>query len=144
MNNQVEDNLTEDGVVIAVYDGMARVKAMRRSSCDGCGARTICKPTGGTEVIIEARNDVGASIGERVRVSLKPAVLLKASFIVYILPLIGFFVGGALGRWIGKTDTWAAAFGVILMILTYVGVWIYNKRNRRGKYQPIIIAVLTS
>jgi len=139
----VAEELTEEGIVIAVYDHMAKVRAIRSSSCDGCAAREICKPTGGTEVIIEAINEIGASVGERVKISMQPGTLLKASFIAYILPLIGFLAGGIVGKWIGGTDTSAAILGIVFLVLTYGGIWLYNKKGRREKYKPVIVAILT-
>lgn len=141
----MENKIVEEGIVVDVVNGIARVKAVRGTSCDGCGARAMCKPTDGTSVLIEARNELGACVGERVEVAMKPGTFLKASFIAYIIPLISFFTGGVIGKMIGGIDIWAALSGIIFMILCYSGIWVYNKRALRdGKYQPVITAVLSS
>ncbi len=141
----MDDRMKEEGVVIEVFDGMARVRAMRGTSCDGCASRPMCKPIEGPNVVIEARNDLGAHVGERVEVAMQPKTFLKASFIVYIIPLISFVIGGAVGKRIGGTDVWAALCGIASLLLCYRGLWTYNKRvQKEGKYQPEIVAVLSS
>lgn len=141
----MENRMIEEGVVIEVFDGKARVMAVRGASCDSCSARAMCKPGEGINVVIEAKNGLGAHVGERVEVAMQPRTFLKASFIAYIIPLVGFFVGGAIGKNIGGTDIWAALSGLLFMALSYYGIWMYNKKAaKEGEYQPEIVAVLSS
>ena len=143
----MQDGLTEEGIVIEVFDGMAKVKAVRGTSCGGCASRSMCKPSSGsdTNVVIEAKNDLGAAVGERVEVTMRPRTFLTASFIAYIVPLIGFFIGGFIGKEVTGSDPVAALFGFVSMIIFYAGIWLYNKSVlKEGKYNPVIVSVLHS
>ena len=142
----MDNRMIEEGVVVEVFDGMAKVRAVRGSSCDGCASKSMCKPGDvGSNTVIEAKNMLGAHIGERVEVAMQPKLFLKASFITYIVPLISFVTGGVIGKGIGGTDAWAAVFGLLSMFLCYGGIWMYNKKVlREGKYQPEIVTVLSS
>lgn len=141
----MNEDLIEEGVVIEVFDGKAKIRAIRGTSCGGCASRAMCKPSEGTNVVIEAKNSLGAHVGARVEVAIQPKTFLKASFIVYIVPLISFVIGGSVGKSIGGTDAWAALSGIAAMLLCYVGIWAYNKwALKEGKYQPEIVAVLSS
>ena len=142
----MDNRMIEEGVVVEVFDGMAKVRAVRGSSCDGCASKSMCKPGDvGSNTVIEAKNMLGAHIGERVEVAMQPRLLLKASFITYIVPLISFVTGGVIGKGIGGTDAWAAVCGLLSMLLCYGGIWMYNKKVlREGKYQPEIVTVLSS
>ena len=141
----MKDDLVEEGVVIEVLGDIAKVRAIRGTSCGGCASRAMCKPSEGANVVIEAKNGLGAHVGERVEVAMHPKTFLKASFIVYIIPLIGFVIGGAVGKRIGGADAWAALCGMSSMVLSYVGIWMYNKRaQKEGNYQPVIVTVLSS
>ncbi len=143
--SSVEDRMIEEGVVIEVFDGKARVRAMRGTSCNGCASRPMCKPIEGPNVVIEAKNSIGAHVDERVEVAMQAKTFLTASFIVYIIPLMGFVIGGAVGKRIGGTDAWAALCGIGSMLLCYGGIWMYNKKaQKEGKYQPEIVTVLSS
>lgn len=141
----MQEGLTEEGVVISVFDGMAKVRATRGTSCGGCASKSMCKPASesGTNVVIEAKNELGAAVGERVEVSMSPKTFLKASFIAYMVPLIGFFIGGLVGKSVTGSDSWAALSGFGCMIIFYIGIWLYNKSVLKGgKYNPVIVSVL--
>jgi len=142
----MKDGLKEQGILIEVFDGIAKVRAIRGTSCDGCASKSMCKPmSNSSDVVIEAKNELGACIGERVEVAMRPKTFLKASFIAYIIPLISFFIGGIIGKNIGGNDGWAATIGFISMVLCYVGIWMYNKKAlKEGKYRPEITGVLSS
>lgn len=138
------NSMIEEGIVISVFDGMAKVRAVRGSSCGGCASRSMCKPSESSDVIIEAKNEAGAHVGERVEIAVGAKTFLKASFISYILPLITFFIGAFVGKYIAGTDVVAAVSGMFTMLFCFYGVWLYNKKLERGsKYHPVIKAVLS-
>lgn len=143
----MQEGLTEEGIVVEVFDGMAKVRAVRGTSCGGCASKSMCKPSSGsdTNVVIEAKNELGASVGERVQVSMRPRTFLTASFIAYMVPLIGFFIGSFVGKAVTGSDPYAALFGILFMIIFYVGIWLYNKSVLKdGKFNPVIVSVLHS
>ncbi|MCC7202226.1 MAG: SoxR reducing system RseC family protein [Nitrospirae bacterium] len=141
----MDNSMIEEGIVVSVSDGMAKVRAVRGSSCGGCASRSMCHSSETTDVIIEAKNEAGAHVGERVEVAVGPKTFLKASFITYMLPLITFFIGAIAGKYIGGSDVWAALAGMFTMLLCFIGVWQYNKTLQRGsKYHPVIKTVLSS
>ena len=83
-------------------DGTATVIHIRESACSGdchkcsgCGAAKEA-------ILLEARNPIGAKPGDLVRVEAATGPVLKAALVMYMLPMVLFFVGYAIG---------AAAFG---------------------------------
>ena len=140
----MDNSMIEEGIVVSVSDGMAKVRAVRGSSCGGCASRSMCKPSEVSDVIIEAKNDVGAHVGERVEIVVGAKTFLKASFISYMLPLITFFAGAFIGKYIAGSDVWAAIAGMFTMLFCFYCVWLYNKKLQRGsKYHPVIKTVLS-
>src|SRR3989304_7510221 len=98
----MDNRMIEEGVVVDVFEGMAKVRAVRGSSCEGCASKSMCKPgDAGSNTVIEAKTLLGAHTGERVEVAMQPRLLLKASFITYIVPLISFVTGGGIGQGVG-------------------------------------------
>ncbi|MBI5191875.1 MAG: SoxR reducing system RseC family protein [Nitrospirae bacterium] len=140
----MQEGMTEEGIVIEVHNGMAKVRAVRGTSCGSCASKSLCKPSSGsdTNVVIEAKNELGASVGEMVEVSMRSKTFLTASFIAYMVPLIGFFIGSFVGKAVTGSDPYAALSGILFMIIFYVGIWLYNKSALKdGKYNPVIISV---
>ena len=83
-------------------DGTATVMHIRESACSGdchkcsgCGAAKEA-------ILLEAKNPIGAKPGDLVRVESATGPVLKAALVMYMLPMVLFFAGYAVG---------AAAFG---------------------------------
>lgn len=94
--------ITERGRVIAVRDGQAWVQTIRHSACQSCSARAAC----GQKVLagvsqgranqVLVANTLNAAVGDEVSVAIAESALLRASVLVYALPLL-LMVAGAIG-----------------------------------------------
>ena len=76
------------------YDnGTAQVIHIRESACSGdchkCSGCGAAKET----LLILAQNPIGARSGELVKLRSETAPVMKAAMVLYILPLVLFFVG---------------------------------------------------
>jgi sigma-E factor negative regulatory protein RseC len=140
---------TEEGVVIRVEGGTAWVKTRRGSACASCSARHSCaSPEGdGREMEVAAINVVGAAIGDQVVVSIASAALLKASFLLYVFPIIcmiaGAFAGNAAGPFFNMEESTASVvaaavfFGISFVVIRYQG----NRMAENQHYRPKIIRI---
>lgn len=79
------------GVVESTYGEKAMVALTRHTACGDCGACQMGKEN--LERKIEAYNTAGAKIGDRVTMEMADDTVLKAAFIVYIIPLIVLVTG---------------------------------------------------
>ena len=85
-------------VVKTADDGTAQVLHLRQSACSGdCHQCSGCGAQQET-LIFTARNPIGATPGDVVYVSASSGSVLAAAAIMYILPLVLFFLGYALGE----------------------------------------------
>ncbi|MBN1572006.1 MAG: SoxR reducing system RseC family protein [Deltaproteobacteria bacterium] len=110
------------GKVIESRDGMALVLVNRSSACEGCGARGACHTFGGgRDAKVSVDNEVGAKAGDMVEIGIEEASLLKASFLVYIVPIIALILGAGAGQLVsgqvGIAKEGAAAFGGLLALV---------------------------
>lgn len=78
-------------------DGTAQVVVERLSACSGdcheCAGCASAKQT----LHFTARNPIGAKAGELVSVSSSSAPVLAAAAVLYVLPMVLFFVGYLIG-----------------------------------------------
>jgi sigma-E factor negative regulatory protein RseC len=88
--------IEETGTVKSTDGNMAVVAVARKSACEGCSSG-LCKPDAQT-MEIEALNPAGAVVGQKVRVTIKSALYMKGSMIVYGIPAIGLVVGAVIGK----------------------------------------------
>jgi sigma-E factor negative regulatory protein RseC len=85
------------GVVKSVHGPMAVAVTRRESECEACKARASCEAMGGTGANAEvtAVNTANAKVGDVVTIGLRGTSLLKASFVIYMAPMLGL-TGGML------------------------------------------------
>ncbi|MFH1283294.1 MAG: SoxR reducing system RseC family protein [bacterium] len=76
------------GEVIAVKDNVIKIQFLRKPSCKRCGLCMTCEDE--KKMVLELNNSIGAEVGDNVKVSVPQGSLLFASFLVYIMPLLGF------------------------------------------------------
>jgi sigma-E factor negative regulatory protein RseC len=105
---------------------------------------------GGKEMEINAINTAGAQVNDRVVLSFDTSSLLKASFLLYIVPIIALILGAVAGQILStpfQLDPSAGSCGVALLFFALAVAFIKFKGNSLGKkraYQPQIVRILRS
>ncbi len=141
--------IEEEGVVAEIEDGIARVAILAKSACEQCAASGVCHP--GDQEYLEASNPLGAKKGQKVKVVLAPQVYLKASIILYGIPMAALIAGAIIGknistRYVGEqnSDLWAFIAGVVCMLVSFLFIRSYNKKvEKTQKYKPVIVEILS-
>ena len=106
-------------------DGTATVMVIRESACSGdchkcsgCGAAREA-------VIVDAVNNLGARPGELVTIRSESGPVLKAAAVLYMVPLVLFFLAYALGELWWHMGALCAAIGAVLGVVLAV---VYDRR----------------
>lgn len=137
----------KSGQVLSTHQNLARVKIKRTSSCATCSCAGMCSPFGKDWMIIEALNLPGAREGQNVIVTYEVENELKASFILYIVPLISLILGAVVGAWLDplhNQDLSSVTGGFGLLTLTYLAIRSYSQKKYRleQKFNPVIREIL--
>ena len=140
---------TERGIVTRVTETGAWVKTTRSDACAHCEARGSCNVVGdGEEMEVETLNPAGADVGDRVVLTFETGAFLKASFLLYVFPvlmmIIGGFAGQSLGPMAGVGESAAAAAGAFsFLAVTFAFVRARaNRLARTDPYRPKITRIL--
>jgi sigma-E factor negative regulatory protein RseC len=140
---------TEKGIVIKIDSSTARVRTTKSSECQSCTARHSCSATAaGGNMEVDAVNAVGAQVGDRILLYFETGSLLKATFLLYIFPILGMLLGATIGHWFSLKNGMnpsapAAATGFLFLILSFLIVRSKaNKLAQNNHYRPKIIKVL--
>ena len=140
---------TEEGVVLRIDSDTAWVKTKKSKSCEGCSSKGFCHALGSQdEMEVEAINAAAGKVGDRVVLNFDTSSLLKASFLLYVFPIIcmlaGAFVGMKLApEWNFDTSTFSAIgaflfFGLSVLFVKSQG----NRMAQKDAYRPKIIRIL--
>ena len=109
-------------------DGTATVLCVRESACSGdchkcsgCGAAK-------ESILLRADNPIGARTGDLVKVASESGPVLKAAAVLYMLPLVLFFAGYALGAALGLSG---GLFGGLAFVLSIALIVVYDRRMQK-------------
>jgi sigma-E factor negative regulatory protein RseC len=140
--------MEEIGIVSKVEGVHATVTVTRKSVCEHCTAGTCRLTENGA--LIEAVNDAGAAVGQRVRVVLKEHVYVKGSLMLWGLPALAIIVGAVAGKafladFFPSADpdgVSAVAAGVCFAVsLLIIKLWSRGA-EKKTQYQPIVEEIL--
>jgi sigma-E factor negative regulatory protein RseC len=142
--------IQEIGVIESLEGELALIKAERTGSCDHCASKSMCNPSDGKEyIIVHAVNTIGAKEGEWVRFSVPVDSFLKASLIVYAIPLIALLIGSVIGRvlfpYVSESfskDGISALTALIFLVASIFFVKLIGKHTDDEKYMPKIIQII--
>lgn len=129
--------IEESGTVIEVRERTALVRLKRSSACSECASAGLCHAGGGErEQFLEARNEVGAAVGDAVRVAVSARAVVNASAMIYLLPVVGLLIGAGVAQFLagvlisGPAGGNAAGFGGIAGAI--LGVLLARRRGSRA------------
>lgn len=129
-----------EGLVMELKDDLATVKIVREGAC-GHDCAT-CGGCGGSETMIIAKNEINASVGQFVALE-GDGIIVRRAFIVYMLPIIVFFIGYALGHYIFSFNEGLCALLGILFAAIDVAITVkYSRRQKEAGKIPVITKVL--
>jgi sigma-E factor negative regulatory protein RseC len=139
---------TEQGVVVRIDAAGAWVKTVRSEACDSCSSKGACHTMGGgKEMEVAVLNPIGARVGDRVVIKLGTSPFLKATFLVYMFPVLLLVVGAAAGEWISRSAGLGSplpsallGFGSLAAGLVFMRI-IARRLAEKAEYRPRITRV---
>ena len=141
---------TEQGIVIKTDSSAAWVKTIKTGSCEGCSARGSCHSLGNSDQMeVKAINEAGAKVGDRIVLLFETSSLLKATFLLYVFPILLLIIGAAIGQemaphmdfnpsGLSALTGFSFFFAAVLIIKTRA-----NKMAQKKEYHPKIVKILT-
>jgi sigma-E factor negative regulatory protein RseC len=148
--------LTEAGRVVGIETDGLWVETIRRSTCGTCAAQQGCGhgllgrisdgQRGYIRVLPGDEAVADYSIDDQVLISIPEEVILRGSFIAYILPLMAMLAGALVAvRWLpGNEDLLAVLGAAAGLALGFALVRWHGSRHRRDpSFQPVLLSVIS-
>lgn len=143
--------IDETGIVVSLSQGKALVKMEEGEHCSTCASRSGCLQVESSpnQRMVEVVNPAGAQIGQKVQLHIKSTDIIKASFTLFVFPLVSLLSGALLGKYISRHFTEGISnlliifSGLGFMGVAFWGIRTYNRKiERRENYYPYITKVL--
>jgi sigma-E factor negative regulatory protein RseC len=125
--------MTQNAVVTKIVNSTtAEVTVLRGTACGG-----NCSSCGGTcnyknQINTLALNKIAAAVGDKVTVESRTSKVLGAAVLVYILPLVLFFVGYTISILLSLDETPSIIISLVCFFLGIFGV-VFSQRSSRHK-----------
>ena len=133
--------MLEVGIVESVNEkrGTAKVVFDRKSACDKCG---MCLTAKGEKmkVYVEVKNTLGAKVGDKVGVAMNDKFVLRAAFIVYIIPVVLVGIGLAVFRKLNNLLL-LIVIGVGLLLGIAIGITADRVIRKKSTFAPSMNAI---
>ena len=85
--------MNQDGYIVEVVEeDTAIMRMMRMSAWSKCG-KCMTVSSESEEILVEVDNSIGAKVGDHVMVSMEHINVMKATFLVYVIPMVLLIVG---------------------------------------------------
>ncbi|KAA5808279.1 SoxR reducing system RseC family protein [Thermoanaerobacterium thermosaccharolyticum] len=134
--------MTEKGCVVSLKDGKAKVEIIRNEMCRKCHA---CDMGSNNRMMIEVDAIDELKVGDNVLIEVKDISMLKATLIMYGIPLLFFFVGVFAGYAVAHIfgiDNFSqmieAISGLLFTAISFIGIKYYSKKVINKEYKPVI------
>lgn len=138
--------LEENAIVVDVERGMVELSTRAHSACGHCGASGSCaggvlgELLGSRQNRLYLPNTLGLRAGERVVIGIPDGLLVRASLMAYLLPLIGLFAGALAASSPTAGDAAVAGAGLLGLGLGLLATWyITGGARARSAYRPQIL-----
>lgn len=128
------------GTVESLYNNTAQIRIKRASACgENCSScKGGCVPT---EILVKAKNHIGAKKGDIVAIEMESKKVLGAAALVYIIPLIFLIAGYILGEYLTKNENWGILIGVAATFFVYL-IIIAVDRKMKNKFDINIVKII--
>ncbi len=141
--------IREQGVVIRTEGRFAWIETQQRTACgscasaEGCGTSSLASLFERRNRALRVPNPIGAQVGQTVTLGLSEGGLLRAAFLVYILPLLAMIAGGIVARVFGPAGELATVAGSLLGFAA--GFFYVRRRGRQmendPRFQPVLLSI---
>lgn len=130
MSDTTTKTVRHDGEIISITPKVVTVKIESSSLCAACHAKGACTAADKAEKIIEAVNiyNLKLEVGERVSVTMKRSLGIRAVVISYVVPLFILLFLLLTLHVLQLGELWTGLISLVGVGLYYLGLFLFKKK----------------
>lgn len=137
------EELFEEGIVVKSIGGIAEIKLKENGNCEECTAKIFCSPQNNNSRTLKVLDSFESQPGDEVKISINGSEVLKASILLYGIPLVLLLAGIAIGLSLFENTNFPEFYGFLTgmaVISLYLGIFYITTSKRKEKnLLPIIV-----
>ena len=139
---------TEHATVTIVSEEGTWVEATPSAACEGCASRGSCNAVGKERNSVQVINLLDARVGDAVVITFETGSLLKALFLIYMVPILALLVGACAGNWL-IAPLWGKDPSVVSAAAGFIcfsaAIWFSKQKagrmEKQDAYRPKITRI---
>lgn len=145
------DMLTEIGRVVAKKNDTIWVQTQSKTGCSSCQVNTACgngivsKAFSHKVFITPLKNKINANIDDEVEVGIPDNLVVRASFVVYLVPLISMLLALLVCQaWFTNPSELSSILAAVLgLSVGFLITHRYSKSaNQKGQMEPVLLRIV--
>ncbi len=135
--------IEESAIVVKIENHQVWVESGSNSACSACQQKASCTTNALGGILkkksVQVDSEIPLQNGDQVVVAIDENLLLRASLLLYLVPLIALFVGAGLADFVDGSDLLIAGSGVTCFLIS---LWIINKAQNlliMSYARPIVV-----
>lgn len=143
--------IEEQATVVSVNENDVLVAASRSSACGQCAAKEDCGQSAIAQWAAAKMVDVTVNnplqlplvVGDVVLVGINERSFIKASLLLYFIPLLVMFVFGVIATNLGATEVIVIWLSFTALLSSFYVIKLYSKKMvNKSAYQLVVIKVI--
>ena len=139
---------TEHATVTVVSPDGTWVEAKPSSACESCASRGSCHTVGKERNSVQVINSLDARVGDTVVIAFATGSLLKALFLLYMVPILALLAGACAGHYVlapylDQNPSVVAA--VTAFVFFFAAIWLSKfkagQMEKNEAYRPKITRI---
>ncbi len=140
--------LEESAHVVEVHDGVLIAETQSRSGCSHCSTSSSCSTSVVAKLFGVRRNrlvmanSLNARPGDQVVIGIPDQVLVRASLMAYLLPLVVMLVVTAMGDLAGINELLLSLLALVGLVMGFFTVRWVSRRRTSQRYEPRLLRIV--
>ncbi len=119
--------MTGKGIIVKTNGATATARISKSSACGhDCGECRLCN---NPQIEVEILNPINAAVGDTVLIGTSTSKVLRDTFLLYMLPVIGAIIFYAAGSALFHSVIYASALVAIYLTLWFIAMKHYSKNK---------------
>jgi sigma-E factor negative regulatory protein RseC len=128
--------IEELAVVVKTENHQVWVESRQSGACAGCRQKASCSTSAIGSVVgkkaVAVDSQINLHVGDEVIVAIDEGLVLKASLLLYLLPLMAMFASAGMANWLlpdanARVELWTAGSALLGLLLS---MWLISRLQK--------------